>query len=85
LELQDKGGPGIPHLILNPSLPQCTQPPAGCSRDQNGWNLTGASRNVAEILSDEKPRDTQRNRRTQLYFTPAVPDELIFKNLGLQQ
>jgi hypothetical protein len=44
---------------------------------------------VLEILSDEKPGDTQRSRRTRIfilfYFTLVVPDALILKILGLQQ
>jgi hypothetical protein len=47
------------------------------SRGQKGWNLTGASRNVEEILSDEKPSDTWRNGELRFYFMLAVPDEFI--------
>jgi hypothetical protein len=42
--------------------------------------------NVVEILSEEKPSDTQRSRRTRIfilfYFTPVVPDELVTQNSG---
>jgi hypothetical protein len=31
-----------------------------------------------EILSDEKPSNTQRNGELRFYFMPAVPDEFIF-------
>jgi hypothetical protein len=42
---------------------------------------------VVEILSDEKPSNTQRSRRTQIfiYFMLVVPDELALKILGPQQ
>jgi hypothetical protein len=58
---------------------------ASCSRGQNGWYLTGASRNVVEILSDEKPSDTQRSGELRFYFMLAVPDELTLIILGPQQ
>jgi hypothetical protein len=41
--------------------------------------------NVVEILSDKKPRDTQRSGELRFDFTLAVPDELILKILGPQQ
>jgi hypothetical protein len=40
---------------------------------------------VVEILSDEKPSDTQRSGELRFYFMPAVADELTLKILGLQQ
>jgi hypothetical protein len=57
---------------------------AGGSRGQNGWNLAGASRNVAEILSYKKPSDTQRSRRSLILFD-VIPDELTLKILGPKQ
>jgi hypothetical protein len=38
-----------------------------------------------EILSDKKPRDTQRNGEFRFYFTPAVPDEFALEILGPKQ
>jgi hypothetical protein len=35
-----------------------------------------------EILSDEKPSDTQRNGELRFYFMPVVPDELTLKISG---
>jgi hypothetical protein len=46
---------------------------ASGSRGQNAWNLTGASRNAVEILSDEKPSGTQRSGELRFYSMPAVP------------
>jgi hypothetical protein len=57
----------------------------GGSRGQNGWYLTGASRNVVEILSDEKPSDTRRSGELRFNFMLAVPNELTLKFLGLKQ
>jgi hypothetical protein len=51
--------------------------PADGSKVQNSWNLAEASRNVVEILSNEKPRDTWRSGEFRFYFTPVVPDEFI--------
>jgi hypothetical protein len=52
---------------------------------QNSWNLSGASRNVVEILSDEKPSHTQRSGEHRFYFTPAVPDGFTHPYLGTEQ
>jgi hypothetical protein len=60
------------------------QPLADGSRGQNGWYLAGTSWNVVEILSDEKPSDTQRSGELRLYFVPAVPYKLTLKILGAQ-
>jgi hypothetical protein len=47
-----------------------------------GIHLIGT---VVEILSDEKPSNTQRNGELRFYFTLEVPDELTLKILGPQQ
>jgi hypothetical protein len=41
--------------------------------------------NAVEILSDEKPTDTQRSGELRFYFMPVVPNELTLKILGPQQ
>jgi hypothetical protein len=38
-----------------------------------------------EILSDEKPRDTQRNGELRFHFMPAVLDEFTLDILGPKQ
>jgi hypothetical protein len=38
-----------------------------------------------EILSDEKPSDTQRREELRFYFMLMVPDELTLKILGFEQ
>jgi hypothetical protein len=38
-----------------------------------------------EILSNEKPSDTQRSGELRFYFMPVVPDELTLKILGPKQ
>jgi hypothetical protein len=38
-----------------------------------------------EILSDEKPSDTQRNGELRFYFMQAVPDEFALKIPGPKQ
>jgi hypothetical protein len=53
------------------------QSPADGSKGQNDWNLAGASRNIGEILLDEKSRDTQKSGELRFYFTPVVPDDFI--------
>jgi hypothetical protein len=76
------------HLVWSqvPPYSGAAQLPAS---GQNSCYLAGASRNIVEILSDEKPSDTQRSRRTPIfnlfYFTLAVPDDLVLKILGSQQ
>jgi hypothetical protein len=75
------------HLIQSWVLPYsgAVQPLASGSRGQNGWYLAGASRNVVETLSDEKPSYTQRSGELRFYFMMVVPDELTLKILGPQQ
>jgi hypothetical protein len=76
LGLWGEVGPRIPSggmllpLVLSLSLLWCS--PAGGSRGQNGWNLTGTSRNVVEILSSEILSNTQR-RRTRNLFDAGGP------------
>jgi hypothetical protein len=63
------------YLLWSHVLPYSSsaQPLAGGSRGQNGWNLTGASRNITELLFNEKPSNTQRSKRTQTLFDASSP------------
>jgi hypothetical protein len=38
-----------------------------------------------EILSDEKPSNTQRSGELRFYFMPVVPEEFILIILGPEQ
>jgi hypothetical protein len=60
----------VPCLVRSQIPPYfgAVQPLASGSRGQKGWYLTGASRNVEEILSEEKPSNTQRSRTNQILF-----------------
>jgi hypothetical protein len=75
------------HLVRSQISPYsgAVQPLAVGSRGQNGWYLTGASRNVVEILSDEKPSNAQRTGELRFYLMLVVPDELTLKILGTHQ
>jgi hypothetical protein len=65
-----------------PPYSVAAQPLASGSRGQSGWNLSGASRNVTEILSYRKPRDIQRSRRTQTLFDAGGPRWAYTQNSG---
>ena len=54
------------------------------SRGQHGWNLTGASRNVAETNTQETMHHTQRAEKLR-FITAAGPEELTLQALSPKQ
>ena len=57
---------------------------SGSSRGRHGWNLTGASRNVAETSNQETKHHTRRVGELR-FITPAGPKELTLQALSPKQ
>ena len=57
---------------------------SGSSRGRHGWNLTGASRNVAETSNQETKYHTRRVGELR-FITPAGPEELTLQALSPKQ
>ena len=56
----------------------------GGSRGQHGWNLAGASRNVAETSTRETKHQTGRVGELR-FITPVGPEELTLQALSPEQ
>jgi hypothetical protein len=89
LELHGEEGPRIPSvgtppcLVLSSSLLWCSSATNWWLKGPE-WLVSEASRNIGEILSDEKPSSTQRNGELMFYFMPAALVELPLEILGAQ-
>ena len=64
--------------------PAWQSPQSGGSRDRRGWNLGGASRNVAETSTRETKHHTGRVGELR-FIMPAGPEELTLQALSLEQ
>ena len=87
LEHQCEREPGIPsggtppHSSRDSFAPAWPSHLSGGSRGWCGWNLAGASRNVAETSNRESKHHTQRAGKLR-FSTPAGPEELTLQALS---
>ena len=87
LEHQCEREPGIPsggtppHSSRDSFAPAWPSHLSGGSRGWCGWNLAGASRNVAETSNRESKHHTQRVGKLR-FSTPAGPEELTLQALS---
>ena len=65
-------------------LPALPSHQSDCSRDRCGWNLAGASRNVAETSTQETKYYTRRVGELR-FITLAGPEELTLQALSPKQ
>ena len=72
---------GVPRLSRVSSPPTRQSHQSGGSRDWRGWNLAGASRNVAETSSRETKHHTRRVGQLR-FITLAGPEELTLQVLS---
>ena len=77
-------GGAPPRLSWGFSAPAQLSHQSGSSRGQHGWNLTGASRNVAETSNQETKHHTQRVGELR-FIMLAGPKELTLQSLSPEQ
>ena len=89
-ECWSEGEPRIPSAGTPSRSPRGSFAPArrshqyGGSRGWRGWNLAGASRNVAETSTQETKHHTQRVGELR-FIMPAGPEELTLQALSPKQ
>ena len=77
-------GGAPPHSSLRSFTPAQQSHQCGGSRGQHGWNLAGASRNVAETSTREKKPHTRRVGELR-FIMPVGPEELTLQALSPKQ
>ena len=71
-------------FISDPSAPTQQSHQSGGSRSQHGWNLAGASRNVAETSTGETKPNTWKVGELR-FIMPVGPEELTLQALSPKQ